>query len=49
MKRAFLILAIFALALPAGAFAIALFLVGATTVFLRRRLKPAARMAGSPS
>jgi hypothetical protein len=32
-----------------SALAVALFLVAATAVFLRRRLKPAARMAGSPS
>jgi hypothetical protein len=32
-----------------GALAVALFLVAATAVFLRRRLKPTARMAGSPS
>jgi hypothetical protein len=32
-----------------GAVAVALFLVAATAVFLRRRTRPAARMAGSPS
>jgi hypothetical protein len=32
-----------------GALAVALFLVAATAVFLRRRTRPAARMAGSPS